>query len=63
MCPSGMLGDGPEALKERVGLDYRNQLSFIEGMKAAIGHDPDFTAYLCDVLEKSEAWSNGGKSR
>ena len=46
MCPLGLLVDGPEALKERVGLDYRNQLSFIEGMKAAVGHDPRFQSPL-----------------
>ena len=38
----GMLADTPEALKERVGHDYKNQLSFIEGMRAVVGHDPDF---------------------
>ncbi len=37
-----MLADTPEALKERVGHDYNNQLSFIEGMRAVVGHDPDF---------------------
>jgi hypothetical protein len=34
--PPGILQDTPAALKERVGHDYNNQLSFIEGMRAVM---------------------------
>jgi hypothetical protein len=37
--PLGMLSDTPEALKELVGHDYKNQLSFIEGMRAVVGQE------------------------
>jgi hypothetical protein len=48
----GMLADTPEALKERVGHDYNNQLSFIEGMRAVVGHDPAFNPRFVDKRGK-----------
>jgi hypothetical protein len=66
----GILNDTPEALKQRVGYNFNNQLAFIEGMlpslpsfchalssthlfgiagmRAVIGHDPDFNPRFID---------------
>ncbi len=63
MCPLGMLVDGPEALKERVGHDYKNQLSFIEVMQAVNGHDPDFNPRFTDKRGKDGKFTNISKAK
>ena len=59
----GMLADTPEALKERVGHDYNNQLSFIEGMRAVVGHDPDFNPRFVDKRGKDGKFTEHSKAK
>ncbi len=57
------MSDTPEALKERVGHDYNNQLSFIEGMRAVCGHDPDFNPRFIDKRGKDGQFTSHSKNK